>query len=84
MAIKENMYKKLESELNPSHLEIIDDSEKHRGHAGYKEGGGTHFTIHIKSDNFNSKSKVAIHKMIYKILDEELKTRVHALAIKAN
>lgn len=75
------MTKRLEQHLNPSQLEIIDDSHKHIGHAGAKGGLG-HFTVVIRSNELQNKRKVQQHRLIYQALGEMMKTDIHALAIK--
>lgn len=65
----------------PTQLEIIDDSQKHIGHAGSQSGAG-HFSVHIASPMFTEKSLVACHQMIYKALDGLIGPEIHALQIK--
>lgn len=72
----------LEAALNPSELEIIDDSHKHVGHAGARDGRG-HFTVRIKSEAFASLPLLARHRAVYAALGEMMQTDIHALAIKA-
>ena len=69
--------------LSPSRLELIDDSEKHRGHGGYNPAGESHFTLRIESADFAGKSRVERQRMIYKALGELMHERVHALSIQA-
>lgn len=76
--------KKLQDALSPTSLEIIDDSEMHRGHGGYREGGESHFTVIIQSDAFKGQTRVAMQRMVMQALKEELAGPVHALAIKAS
>lgn len=76
--------KKLQDALSPTTLEVIDDSEMHRGHGGYREGGESHFTVIIQSDAFKGQSRVAMQRMVMQTLKEELAGPVHALAIKAS
>lgn len=75
--------KKLES-LNPDYLEIINDSAKHRGHAGYQNQFPSHIRIIITSSAFAGKSLIKRHQMIHELLKEELTSGLHALSIKAN
>lgn len=75
------MTKRLEQHLNPSQLEIIDDSHKHIGHAGAKGGLG-HFTVIISSNELQDKRKIQQHRLIYQALGEMMETDIHALAIK--
>ena len=67
--------------LNPSKIDIIDEGHLHVGHAGAKSGG--HFKLYIVSDMFEGKNLIERHKLIYKELDDLMKTEVHALSIKA-
>jgi BolA protein len=68
--------------LAPVAMEIIDDSHKHAGHAGARDGGG-HFRLHIVSAQFAGKSTVARHRMIYSALGEMMRHDIHALNITA-
>ncbi|EDN68390.1 BolA-like protein [Beggiatoa sp. PS] len=73
---------KLTTALNPTHLEIRDDSDKHAGHAGAREGGG-HFVVTIVSEQFTEKTLVQRHRMVYSAIDDLMKTAIHALSIQA-
>lgn len=68
--------------LNPDSVELIDDSDKHAGHAGAKSGGG-HFQLVIVSPLFGGKSTQARHRMVHAALGEMLEREIHALSIKA-
>jgi BolA protein len=68
--------------LTPDSVELIDDSEKHAGHAGAKGGGG-HFELIIVSEQFEGKSSQARHRMVHAALGEMLEREIHALSIKA-
>ena len=83
MTMKDSMTRKLETELAPATLEVIDESHLHAGHAGWRESGETHFRIHVVADAFAGKSRLERHRMVNAILAEELKAGVHALAIAA-
>ena len=72
----------LTSTLHPVHLEIVDESHKHIGHAGARQGGG-HFRVNIVSASFNGKSLVERHQMVYASLSEAMQHDIHALSIKA-
>ncbi|MEO6975709.1 MAG: BolA family protein [Gallionella sp.] len=69
--------------LEPVLIEIIDESHKHAGHAGAREGGG-HYVLRIVSSRFAGKSTVARHRMIYSALGELMKREIHALNIQAS
>jgi BolA protein len=74
---------KLGAAFAPSLLEVVDESEKHRGHGGWREGGETHFHVRIVSTAFAGKSRIDIHRLINAALAEELANGIHALAIDA-
>jgi BolA protein len=73
----------LRSALAPERLAVIDDSEKHRGHAGHDARGESHFTVEIVAAAFTGKSRVDRHRLVNQALAGLLAERVHALAIKA-
>jgi BolA protein len=83
MAVKEQITAKLTQALAPSILVVSDDSENHRGHGGWREGGETHFSVQVVSSAFAGKSRVERHRMVNALLADELAGRVHALAISA-
>lgn len=82
MSVRDQIAAKLSLKFTPSHLEVLDESEKHRGHGGYREGGETHFRVRIASPQFAGMTRVAQHRAIMDTLDAELKGGVHALAIE--
>lgn len=69
--------------LRPQQLELVDESEAHRGHAGYREGGGTHWRLTIVSPAFAGQPTVARHRLVYQALGELMQHPIHALAISA-
>lgn len=73
----------LRAALAPQQLAVIDDSEKHRGHAGHDGSGESHFTVEIVSDRFTGQSRVARQRLVNAALADLLQGKVHALAIKA-
>lgn len=75
---------KLERAFAPQTLEVIDESHLHAGHAGSHPNGESHFRVKIVSQAFTGKSRVDTHRMVNDALKEELKSRVHALAIQAS
>ncbi|WP_068310569.1 BolA family protein [Polycladidibacter hongkongensis] len=84
MSKKNSMRDKLTQAFAPQQLEVIDESESHRGHGGWREGGETHFRIRIVSTAFAGMSRVAMHRAINACVAEELASGVHALAIEAS
>jgi BolA protein len=83
MTMKDLITRSLERELTPTHLVVTDESERHRGHAGWREGGETHYHIDIVSPAFVGKSRVARHRLVNQSLSEAFARGVHALAITA-
>lgn len=77
------MLRRLSSALNPTRIELTDDSEQHRGHGGYNPEGESHFTLRIESAEFAGKNRVQRQRMIYVALGELMEGRVHALSIRA-
>ncbi len=73
----------LQHALKPDLLEIEDDSWKHAGHAGIREGGGGHFSVHIVAACFTGKSRLERHRMVNEALGDAFKTMIHALSIRA-
>ena len=72
----------LEAAFAPSRLEVEDDSHRHAGHAGARDGRG-HFNVSIVSEAFAGKPPLARHRAVYAALGEMIQTDIHALAIKA-
>ena len=69
--------------LEPVSVELVDESEQHRGHAGYQAGGNTHWRLSIVSPRFSGKPTVARHRMVYEALGNLMQHPIHALAITA-
>jgi BolA protein len=74
--------RKITEALSPIHLEIVDESHRHRGHAGARPEGETHFRVEIVSAAFEGRSRLARQRMVHEILAEELSGRVHALSLR--
>lgn len=72
----------LEAALVPSALEVVDESHKHAGHAGARDGRG-HFAVAITSAAFAGKAPLARHRLVYAALGELMQTDIHALSIQA-
>ena len=66
----------------PTELEVIDESHKHRGHAGAKDGRG-HFRVKIVSARFAGKKPLERHRMVFKVLEDLMQTDIHALSVSA-
>lgn len=82
--VASEMLRRLNSSLSPTRIELIDDSEQHRGHAGYNPAGESHFTLRIQSPLFKGKTRVERQRMVYSALGELMRERVHALSIQAS
>jgi BolA protein len=82
MSATDTIKAKLTSKFAPAFLDVIDESMLHHGHAGWREGGETHFRVRIATRHFDGMSRVAQHRAINEALDAELKGRMHALAIE--
>ncbi|WP_368563681.1 BolA family protein [Pseudoxanthomonas sp. UTMC 1351] len=72
----------LEAAFRPSELDVVDDSHKHAGHAGARDGRG-HFSVRIVSDAFAGLPPLARHRAVYTALGEMMQTDIHALSIDA-
>jgi BolA protein len=79
--IANTIRQKLEEALKPELIEIIDHSAAHAGHAGNKGGG--HYNITIVAQQFEGKSLVQRHQMIYQVMGDLMKEEIHALGINA-
>lgn len=73
----------LEARFQPTSLQVVDDSARHAGHAGAREGGESHFTVHIVSEKFEGLSRVARHRAVYEVLQPLFDAGLHALNIAA-
>lgn len=82
MSLRERIISILTKELTPIYINVVDFSEKHRGHAGYGEKGESHFDVVVVSDRFSGKSRVERQKLVYAFLAEEMKSQIHALTLK--
>ena len=78
------MLARLHSALSPTSIELVDDSEHHRGHGGYNSAGESHFSLAIESAAFTGKSRVERQRLVYAALGDLMKDRVHALSIRAS
>lgn len=81
--VASEMLRRLNSSLSPSRIELVDDSEKHRGHGGYNPAGESHFSLVIESPAFAGRSRVERQRLVYAALGDLMQERVHALSIKA-
>jgi BolA protein len=82
MPVRDTIVAKLSAKFAPTHLEVIDESSRHQGHAGSRPDGETHFRVRIGAKALDGLSRVAQHRAINDALADELKGAVHALAIE--
>nr|WP_210730581.1 BolA family protein [Roseibacterium persicicum] len=71
----------MEAAFAPRVLEVVDESERHRGHAGYQEGGQSHYRVTIESGAFAGLSRIAQHRAVHEALGRDLVAEIHALAL---
>tara|TARA_R110001583_G_scaffold10586_1_gene48520 strand:- start:620 stop:877 length:258 start_codon:yes stop_codon:yes gene_type:complete len=81
MSVTQEISDRLEEAFAPSELSVVDDSESHRGHGGFREGGESHFNVKIRSAHFKGLSRVARHRAVHEALGPDLIGRIHALAL---
>ena len=79
--IQDRIRRKLEAALAPESLDIVDESHRHAGHAGARPEGETHFKVAVVAGAFAGKSRIERQRLVHAVLAEELKDRVHALAL---
>ena len=81
MPVREAIVAKLSAKFAPTHLEVIDESSRHQGHAGSRPEGESHFRVRIASPALTG-PRVAQHRAIMDVLGDEIRNGVHALAIE--
>lgn len=82
MSVAETIRQKLTAAFAPESLDVIDESEQHRGHGGWREGGETHFRVVMTASRLDGESRVGRQRAVNKVLAEELAGPVHALAME--
>ncbi|MEP3297774.1 MAG: BolA family protein [Pseudoruegeria sp.] len=82
MKIADEIHKRLMAEFNPQSLEILDESEQHRGHAGFQEGGQSHFRVRISAPVFGGMSRLARHRALHAAIGQDIIGQIHALALE--
>lgn len=79
--VAEEIAARLRAALAPERLAVEDQSERHRGHAGWREGGQTHFAVRLRASRLDGLSRLARERAVHKALGAELMARIHALSI---
>lgn len=81
MSRKERIIKIIKQNFPDAEIEIKDDSEKHRGHMGYVEGGETHFRLKVVDNKFKYMSRPEAHRFVNELLEAEFESGLHALSL---
>jgi BolA protein len=81
MRVSDQITDRLTAALAPERLELTDESERHRGHAGYQEGGQSHFHLTIRAAALDGMSRIERHRAIHRAIGPDLIARIHALSI---
>ena len=81
MSLADLMRDRLTEAFRPRELAIEDESERHRGHAGYQEGGESHWRVRIRSETFSGMGRIERHRAVHAALGPEIIGRIHALAL---
>lgn len=82
MTVTNEIRSRLEDAFHPRTLDVVDESERHRGHSGYQEGGESHFRVTIAAEAFEPMNRIERHRAVHDALGRDLVGRIHALALK--
>ena len=83
MLMQERIVARLKEALDPVSLDVVDESDRHAGHAGARPGGGTHYRVRVVSARFERQSRIERHRLVYDVLAAEFADGLHALALVA-
>jgi BolA protein len=81
MMIASEIHTRLAAAFTDASIDVHDDSESHRGHGGWREGGETHFNITISAPAFHGMSRLARHRAVHSALGADLVSRIHAIGL---
>jgi BolA family transcriptional regulator, general stress-responsive regulator len=81
--MQERIVARLKEALDPVSLDVVDESDRHAGHAGARAGGGTHYRVRVVSARFKRQSRIERHRLVYGVLAAEFADGLHALALVA-
>lgn len=81
MSVTDEIQSRLVAAFAPTELDVVDDSDRHRGHAGYQEGGESHFNVLIRAEAFQGQSRIQRHRAVHSALGADLVGRIHALSL---
>jgi BolA protein len=79
--VADQLRQRLDLAFRPERLEIVDESDRHRGHAGARPGGETHFRVTVVASAFEGRSRVERQRLVHAALADLLRERVHALQL---
>lgn len=82
--MSDQIEKKLVAAFAPRKVQVEDVSEAHRGHAGFQEGGESHFDVIIEADHFKGMTRIAQHRAVHAALGKGIMSTIHALALKVS
>lgn len=83
MTVADRITRKLTEAFSPDALQVVDESHLHKGHAGARPEGESHFRVRITAAAFSGRSRVEAHRLVYAALAGEIAEGVHAIAIEA-
>jgi BolA protein len=81
MSVASEIRARLVAAFAPEHIEVVDESESHRGHAGHREGGESHFHVTIRAPVFGPMGRIERHRAIHAALGKDLTGSIHALGL---
>jgi BolA protein len=81
MSVKDEIYERLSAAFSPTELDVVDDSESHRGHAGFQDGGESHFNVKIRAQVFEGMTRIKRHRAVHDAIGKDIVSRIHALAL---
>jgi len=82
MRIQDEIKNRLQEAFACHVLEVIDESDDHRGHAGYQEGGQSHFRVRMNAPEFAPMSRIKRHRAVHAAIGPDIIARIHALALE--
>jgi BolA protein len=80
--LRDRILTRLDESFAPSALEVIDESEHHRGHAGWRDGGESHFRVRMRAPSMASMGRLERHRAVHQALGPEIMGALHALALE--
>ena len=81
MSVSAEIRERLEARFSVQEVEVIDESDQHIGHAGYQEGGESHFRVRLRAPELGGLTRIARHRAVHDALGPDLIGRIHALAL---